>query len=305
MIHLIEFRAMGCQISVQIEANQQGSDILRHIPDQIMAIETQLTRFDADSELMRFNACSGEYVAVSEVLFENIRAAKHAALLTDGLYNPLVLPALIATGYDLSFEQISVPNVSVPSLIPDWHEIRIDRYTQEVCIPAGSAVDLGGMAKGWTAVRIADELAQVGACLVNIGGDMVGRGEPEGLPGWPVEIEDPLSGASFTTVYLHNTSIATSGTDYRHWHDNHGGEHHHIIDPYTGRSAVTDLLSVTVIHPNATYAEAYTKAVLLRGASDGLYWLNQQWQAAGLVFQHDGTVLGTSTFTTLINQRNT
>jgi thiamine biosynthesis lipoprotein len=301
MIHLIEFRAMGCQVSVQLEADERGADVLRNLPQRFATIEATLTRFDPNSELMRLNARAGEWVAVSDLLFANIRAAKHAALLTDGLYNPLILSALVANGYDRSFEQIDSPHATSKEPVPDWRGIEINLKSNEVHIPVGAALDLGGIAKGWTAATIADELAEIGPCLINIGGDMVGRGAPDGLPGWPVEIEDPFTGEAFTTVYLYDQAISTSGIDYRRWQSADGTQQHHIIDPRTGEPAVTDVLSATVIHPSTTTAEAYAKAVILQGAESGLAWLNGQWHTAGLVFRQDGTAIATST---LIHERN-
>lgn len=304
MISLIEFHAMGCQFTVQLAAAKDVSEVLARLPEQVAAIEARLTRFEPDSELMRFNAQAGDSVPVSAVLFENINAAKHAARMTDGRYNPLVLPALIANGYDRSFEQLDRVRGGNPRPAADWRDIALNRQTREVRIPAGAALDLGGCAKGWTAAHLADELGTHGPCLVNAGGDMVAKGAPDDLPGWPVEIEDPFTGAAFATLYLRDRSIATSGTDYRRWQDTQGATYHHIIDPHTGRPAGTDAVSVTVIHPQAITAEAYTKAVLLRGTSDGLRWLNQQWNTAGLVFRRDGAALASSTFTTFIYERH-
>jgi thiamine biosynthesis lipoprotein ApbE len=62
-------------------------------------------------------------------------------------------------------------------------------------------------------------------------------------------------------------------------------------------------MNVTVIHPHAPTAEAYAKAIMLRGAEDGLHWLNQQWHAAGLVTQQDGKVLSTSNFAQFVSER--
>lgn len=302
---MIEFRAMGCQVTVQLEADNTGREILKNLPERVAALEAHLTRFNPDSELMRLNAHAGEFVVVSEVLFTNIQTAKHAAMLTDGFTNPLVLNALVANGYDRSFEQIARPMLTgEPLQIADWHDIDLRQSTREVRIPAGSALDLGGTAKGWTTAYLADDLAQYGACLVNMGGDMTGSGTPQDLPGWLVEIEDPFTHEAFETLYLHNTSIATSGTDYRRWQDRNGNMHHHIIDPRTGKSAESDVLSATVIHPHAPTADAFAKTVLLKGAHAGLNWLNAQWHTAGLIFMQDGTALATSTLAPLIFEGN-
>src|SRR6185436_17837346 len=104
---------------------------------------------------------------------------------TDGLYNPLILDALIAAGYDRSFEQIhGNTHLKLPTNVTDWHEIEIHIKQREVRLP--SQIDLGGVAKGWAAEQIADQLSPYGACLVDLGGDMVARGRPEGQTGWRV-----------------------------------------------------------------------------------------------------------------------
>lgn len=295
---------MGCQVTVQLEADKDAAEVMRDLPARFAAIESVLTRFNPESELMRFNTHAGEWVTVSDLLFKNIHAARHAALLTDGLFNPLVLPALVATGYDRSFEQIDTASITKAKTVHDWRGIELRPETREVRLPHGAKLDLGGIAKGWTATIIADELVHYGACLINIGGDMVGRGAPNGLPGWLVEIEDPFSNECFASLYLSDSSIVTSGIDYRNWNDSWGNQYHHIIDPRTGRSAVTDVLTATVLHPSGRTAEAYAKALILQGAEAGLQWLNQQWHTAGLIFRRDGAVLGTSTFTSLVNERN-
>ncbi len=302
-LYFIEFRAMGCQVNVQIETEADGNTILRQLPFQVEAIEARLSRFRPDSELMQLNRHAGEWTRASEILFENVQAAQHAARLTDGLFNPLVLPAMLANGYDRSFEQITMPHKAENIPASDWRDIELKLATHEIRIPAHSALDLGGIAKGWTAARLADDLAKSGSCLVNMGGDMAARGAPDGLPGWEVEVSDPFSDTSLVSLWLTDTTIATSGVDFRRWEVQEGRTQYHVVDPRTGYSVETDVLTATVAHPHAPTAEAYVKAIMLRGAEAGLNWLNQQWHAAGLVIQHDGKVLATSNFAQLLNER--
>lgn len=292
--YTLKFRAMGCGLDVQIETGADGRDILAAVPAKVEAIEAALSRFRRESELSYLNRHSGEWITVSDALFENVHAAKHAARITDGLYNPLVLPAMIASGYDRSFEQIRKVHPGIPAKPADWHAIELRIDTRAVRLPRGSALDLGGIAKGWTASKLADELQQHGPCLVNIGGDVVVRGAPAGEDGWRIDVEDPVENAPILRVTVQDTSIMTSGIDYRRWHADDDKLVHHIIDPRTGSPAQTDVESVTIIHHHALTAEAYAKAVLILGSQDGLDWLNRQWQAAGLVVRSDGAVLSTS-----------
>lgn len=298
------WRAMGCEVSVQLDTEADGHSLLSGLPALVESIEARLSRFRPESELTQFNACAGHWVTVSEVLFANLRAAKHAARLTDGMFNPLVLPALIANGYDRTFYALSMTETTPPLPAADWRGIELRAQAREARIPAGSAVDLGGSAKGWTAERVADDLAVYGACLVNFGGDLVARGAPQDLPGWEVSIADTLESMPLGSVWLRDASLVTSGVDFRRWIAQDGTPHHHIIDPRTGQSADTDVLTVTIHHPHAVTAEAYAKTVLLRGADAGLIWLQSRWDAAGLVIRHDGSVLSSPQFLPYIEQRN-
>jgi FAD:protein FMN transferase len=300
----LAWRAMGCEITVQLETDADGLALLRAAPDQVETIEARLSRFRPQSELMEFNARAGQWMTVSEVLFANLKAAKHAARLTEGAFNPLVLPALLANGYDRTFHPLMMPKTQAPIPAVDWRSIELRPKTHEARIPIGSAIDLGGIAKGWMAARIADDLAPYGACLVNFGGDLVARGAPHNRPGWEVTIADPFMEAPLLTLWLRDASLATSGIDFRRWVAQDGSPQHHIVDPRTGQSADTDVLTASVHHPNATTAEAYAKAVLLRGADDGLRWLQSRWNAAGLVVRQDGAVLASPQLMPYIIERN-
>jgi len=304
-IYYSTWRAMNCDVSAQLETEADGKALLGGLPAEVEAIEARLSRFRANSELMALNARAGQWVTASDVLFENVRAAKQASRLTDGMFNPLVLPALVAAGYDRSFPDIRQPETTHPVPAADWRGIGLRPTTHEVRIPAGSALDLGGVAKGWTAARLADELAAYGPCLVNVGGDLVARGAPQNLPGWEVIVEDPFDRHALVTLWLRDAALVTSGTDFRRWTSANGVEQHHIVDPRTGSPAETDVLTVTVHHRHAPTAEAYAKAVLLGGAQAGLDWLQSQWNAAGLVVRRDGAVLATADFTDLVQQRTT
>jgi thiamine biosynthesis lipoprotein len=301
--YVISFRAMGCQINVWLETDGDGSAILQQVPDWIEAIETRLSRFRPDSELSRLNTRVGDWVTVSETMCHALAEARRAARITDGLVTPLVLPALLAAGYDRSFDLLS-DGSSPPAPAHDtntshntdslnqWGMIQLDVRSSRVWLPG--PVDLGGTAKGWAAERIADQLAEYGACLVDLGGDIVGRGSS-----WPVQVHDPFHAETpFNTIGLADRAIATSGTDFRRW----GVNKHHIIDPRSGQPAVSDLVSATVIHPDAVLAEAFAKAVLLQGSLNGLAWLAQYPDAAGLAFDHEGRVLATENFLPYIVQ---
>lgn len=302
--YVISFRAMGSAFNVWLETSADGAALLRKVPAQVEEIEARLSRFRPESELSRLNAHSGKWVAVSDTVLQAVSKARHVADLTAGLYNPLVLPALLAAGYTHSFEGTDhdyepAPGPEpAPAAVPDWRGIEIRPRQNAIRLPAGAQLDLGGTAKGWTAAQIACRLSAYGPCLVDAGGDLVARGQPQGQDGWRIHVTEPGAAEGHppvATIMVANAAVATSGTDYRRWVVN-GKPQHHLIDPRTGRPAVTDVLSATVIHPDAALAEGYAKVLILLGSQAGLEWILHQPQRAALVVRTNRAVLATSDF---------
>lgn len=175
---------------------------------------------------------------------------------------------------------------------PDWRSVRTAALGRRVWLPAGVRLDLAGVAKGWTADRVADLLALGGPCLVDVGGDLAARGRPSEQDGWVVAVASPHDpDADLALVSLHDAGIATSGTDYRRW-TRHGRPQHHLIDPRTGRPGQTNAVSVTVIAPTTVEADVEAKTALLLGVRDGLARLRAQ-NLAALVVRADGAVMTT------------
>ncbi len=298
----VAFRAMGSLATLQLETGEDGMELLNEALRQVEALEACLSRFRPDSDLMRLNAQAGKWVEVKPLLFEVIRAAKQAALVTNGLYHPLLLDVMLGIGYDRSFEDIETTlKPSRTSRMADWHDIEISLSRHEVRLPPSGGLDLGGIGKGWSADYLADQLSTHGACLVNLGGDIAARGAPKGYSGWPVLVKDSHDSSLIVSLNLSNLSIATSGIDYRRWKNADGTVQHHLINPRTGQPAQTDIQTVTVIHPSGSSAEAFAKAVLIQGSQAGLTWLATQWDSAGMVVKTNGEVIATPNFTQYIN----
>jgi thiamine biosynthesis lipoprotein len=185
----------------------------------------RLTRFEANSELSRFNASRGRWFAISPELEALLRESLRAFEISDGLVNVGVLPALIAAGYARDFAAGPTPTTAAPRIPPLVEVLHV--RPGEARLMSGGAVDLGGIAKGWLADRVAERLGE--NVLVNLCGDLFARGGGETGEGWPVGFGD-------RTLLLKDLGAATSGTTKRSW-----AAGHHLIDPRTGLPARSDL----------------------------------------------------------------
>ena len=263
----IQFKAMGSHMQAWLSApSSRDAQILTQVPDWFESWEAALSRFRPTSELSILNEHSGKWMPVSPLLFELIADAKDAAARTGGIFNPLILNALEAAGYERSFDPSAAAQQSSPAAqieaIPSWERLLIDADRQAVFLPPGSRIDLGGIAKGWAAQETADRLSDYGACLVDAGGDLVAYGSPDENDGWIVTIPTLDESNTLFHILLVDEAIATSGTDYRQWQRD-GQAMHHLIDPRTGRPSDSNIVRSTVIAPDATEAVVWAKVSLM------------------------------------------
>jgi thiamine biosynthesis lipoprotein len=135
--------------------------------------------------------------------------------------------------------------------------VRVDRARSTVALEPGYRLDLGGIAKGWTADRILKTLATFGPALVNAGGDIAASGAA-----WPVGLE---TATGTLTLELGDGGLATSGRDRRRWTQD-GRRRHHLIDPATAAPADGDLLTVTAAAGSASEAEVLATSLFLAGS---------------------------------------
>ena len=233
-------------------------------PDALVAAEAwirrrhdRLTRFDPSSDVSRLNASGGRWLAVSAELEVLLRESMRAFELSNGLVNVAVLPALLAAGYTRDFAAGPTARSAAPRIPPLTEVLQL--RPGEARLVHGGAIDLGGIAKGWLADRVAERLGE--NVLVNLCGDLYARGGGERGEGWPVGFGDK-------TLLLKDLGAATSGTTKRSWK---GG--HHLIDPRTGLPAQSDLSEVSVLASTATDAEIFAKVALLLGSREAPRWL--------------------------------
>jgi thiamine biosynthesis lipoprotein len=226
---------------------------------EVYAFEARLTRFDPGSELSRLNAAAGVRTEVSPLLEELLRTALAAHRLSDGTVNAAVLPALVAAGYDRTIAEVlhrptpAAHRGGAP--VPALDEV-LEVGEGWARLRPGSAVDLGGVGKGWLADRLAERLENA---VVNLGGDLRALGAGPGGDGWTVGLCDG------SAVRVRDAGVATSGAGGRRWA---GG--HHLVDPRTGRPATAAPEAVSVVAADATRAEVLAKVVAIRGVAEGV-----------------------------------
>lgn len=225
----------------------------------------EMSHWDAGSLLGRFNrAPAGTWIDLPRDFRKVMVDAIDVAEASGGSFDPAIGALVNLWG----FGPTPVANPPAPTAIAaamhlsGWHRLTYDEDAGRLCQPGGVQLDLSGIAKGYAADAIAGLLRGLGIrhCLVEIGGELVGRGlRPDGDPWW-VDVETPAGVAPFR-VALHELAVATSGNYVR-------GDH--MIDPKTGRPASNGVTAVSVIHESAMCADAWASALMVLGEHAGM-----------------------------------
>jgi thiamine biosynthesis lipoprotein len=289
------FRAMGTSCAVAVTTRSATDPGTRRAlaagEAEVAACERALSRFDPASDLSRLNGADGDWVRVDPRLVDALAAALRAREITGGRFDPTILPALVAAGYDRTFDELE----ERPARTADgWRaqaEVELDPEAGCARVEKGAAVDLGGIGKGFSAGRALFAMQCVWPGLpggfVDLGGDIAFAGAtPDGGP-WRVAIADPRApGTTLGTLALEAGGVATSGRDRRRFGP--GRTLHHLIDPATGAPALAGPLVVTVVAPDPTEAEAHATALAVSSLPDARAHLGGFPHLAALYVPEDG-----------------
>jgi thiamine biosynthesis lipoprotein len=154
----------------------------------------------------------------------------------------------------------------------------------------GMNIDLGGIAKGYAVDRAFAILQGLGYrnLVVNAGGDLrVGGSKPEGP--WSIGVQHPRDPEKIMArISVSDIAVATSG-DYEKFFIHQGSRYHHILNPKNGFPA-EGCQSVTVLHKEATTADALATAVFVLGPERG-YALCQRLEGVDcFIIDNEGNV---------------
>ena len=266
-----------------------GARVLRECWTFLHELEQLWSRFLPDSDVTRLNWAEGKPVDVDPRTTRLVAEMQTGYARTGGLFDPTMLPDVLAAGYAASRVDASRVTALPESATSPG---RIDLATvseNTVTLPIGTTIDAGGVGKGLAADLVSDYALGLGAwgIMAEIAGDVRVAGEaPDGVA-WRIGVEDPFSSGSHTDVVrVPNGGVVTSSQRKRRLGKQ--GEKHHLLNPLTRDSAETLVQTVTVIALTAALAETLTKPGFIQPTADYLSWLVSQG-AAGLVIEADGT----------------
>ena len=236
--------------------------------------KASMSIYDSTSLVSRLNR--NETDSVDRHIAFNLRLADSISSLSDGRYDVTVKPLVEAWGF-AGKEAQENPNIDSILAFVGRGKVRIENGRLIKDDPRVQ-LDFNSIAKGYIVDLLAQLVESFGArnYIVDIGGEVRCRGLNRQGRAWRIGVETPFDGNMSDGEYLQKRiqmtggGLATSGNYRRFYLDGEGNKVAHTIDPRTGRSALSRLLSVTVAAPTCAEADALGTMFLAMGADDAL-----------------------------------
>lgn len=271
---------MGTTFNITaIGADLDEAALAAAVEETLAQVNAKMSNWDPNSEVSTFSAStSTDPVAVSEEFALVLAAANDVHGKTGGVFDVTLGPLIELWGFGPRKPEDPVPSdEDIETALSGVGQARLLTLDSAAGTLAKSdpavGINLSAIAKGYGIDAVAGTLREAGIedYLVEIGGDLVAKGQNDKGETWQIGIEKPEAGSQTVQliVPLNDRGMASSG-DYKNFFEKDGVRYSHIIDPVTGRPITHRTTSVTVLAENAMMADAWATAMLALGQEKGL-----------------------------------
>ena len=247
---------------MELRVYDSSDAVLDEMDAALAALSRELNAEDDNGGLYALNrAGGGENAALADL----VRRAAALSARTGGALDVSLHLASLAWGFPS--KRYSIPTEADLTELANHCGMRLvacegDRIT----LQNGAELDLGAIAKGYAADRMAQYLRERGikSAMIDLGGNILAIGHrPEG-GNWRVGIQKPFENSIIDTVMVSDQAVVTSGV-YQRYFEKDGILYHHILDPHSGMPCDTGLFSVTMIGASAEECDALSTVGILLG----------------------------------------
>lgn len=271
---------MGTVVSISLY-DKKDDKILEKAFNKVKQIESELSINKEGTEIDKVNNAAGkEAVKVSKDAFINIEKGLEYSNLTEGSFDITIGP--LVKLWSIGLPEAKVPTeeeINKTKPLVGYKDLEINKSDNTVKLKKpGMKIDLGGIAKGYTADAITDILKENGVehALVDLGGNIYALGNnPEGRP-WKIGVQNPFDSRGKIVGYVpvENKSVVTSGI-YERYIEKDGKKYHHILNPFTGYPYDNEIAGITIISDKSIDGDALSTSVFSKGLEGGMKFIEK------------------------------
>ncbi len=269
----LKFFSLGTLVQMKIfdMDEKEAAHVLKSAASYIDQYESKYSVQREDSVLSQLNgSASNTALDADEETIWLIHMAMEYAQLTDGYFDISVLPLVDLWGIGTSSPHVPTDQEREGALERiGYKNVDIDTEKKQITfLKEDMGLDLGGIAKGYIGDVVRDLMEDYGvkSAFINLGGNIVVVGNKSNGDPWRIGVQNPveLRGAYVGVLEILDESIVTSG-GYERFFEKDGEAYHHILNPYTGFPAESDLSSVTIVSKSSTDADALSTSSFMLG----------------------------------------
>ena len=266
----IDSFALGTFVQMTCLTDTPTAELTRIIAEIDQEAKASMSIFDESSLISRINR--NETDSLDRHIRFNIELSAKYHELSNGAYDVTVKPLTSAWGFAEKSNATENPNIDSLLEFVGFDKIAIagDRLVKS---DSRTQLDFNSIAKGYVVDLVAERLDEMGieSYMVNIGGEIRCKGSNPRGNDWTIGIETPYEGnfeqeSIEKIIAISDSAVATSG-NYRRFHITESGDKvAHTINPKTGYSVISNLLSATVIAPTCAEADAAATMFMAMGS---------------------------------------
>lgn len=296
------------KLTVVAPSNLKATQSINLAIAEIVRIEELISDWKPHSQVSKINQNAGiAPVEVDKELIDLIIRAKKYSENTQGAFDISFAAMDKIWKFDDSMDALPTEaEIAYAIRNVGYQNIQVDTLKNSVFLTKkGMKIGFGSIGKGYTADRAVQVLKsqQIPAALVDASGDLAFYGQPKPNTNWTIGITNPVKNDKIISkLNLTNAAVTTSG-DYQKYIYIGSTRYSHIINPQTGWPS-TGLTSVTVIGPNAEFANACSTSIMVLGLKKGKDFIKNFPDYAAILITNSGKKYVTKNYKKVLKQYN-
>ncbi|WP_434291606.1 FAD:protein FMN transferase [Clostridium botulinum] len=301
---------MGTIINIKAYGKNADKAVQASV-DKISDIENKMSLNISTSEINKINKNAGiAPVKVSKNTFDVVKASLIYSEKSKGSFDITVEPLVSLWGIGTDKARIpSKDEISNALKLINYKDVIINEKESTVMLKRkGQAIDLGAIAKGYTADELKKVLLNynVSSAFLSLGGNVYVLGNKPDKTPWKIGVQNPLEprGDYLGIVSVSDKSVVTSG-NYERFFERNGKRYHHIFDTKTGYPAEKGLISVSIISDKSIDGDALSTSVYTLGLDEGKKLIESLKGVEAIFVTNDKKVYVTSGLKDIFKLTNT